>query len=282
MVRRALTVLLAGLVALSVSGCLVVRTVRGSGDLVEETRQVSDFTGVELASLGNLSIAVGETESLRIEAEDNLLKYIETEVRDGELRIASRPNVNLLPTKGIYFFLTVKDLEDVLISGLGNVDIADLETTRLSVEISGAGDVDMEDVSAEALHVRIGGGGDVNAGEVNVGTLAVDIGGGGGVDVAELNADALEVEISGLGDLHVRAGEVVRQEIVITGGGNHRARGLDSADTCVRLSGLGSATVRVRDSLSVDISGGGSVRYVGNPTVEQDVSGLGHVDRITE
>ena len=42
------------------------RTVRGSGNVVEESRAVSGVTGVELATLGNLTIELGDAVSFRI------------------------------------------------------------------------------------------------------------------------------------------------------------------------------------------------------------------------
>jgi hypothetical protein len=262
MIKRALIVGLLLVMAMSSTGCLGIRTVSGSGKVIEEEREVSGFTGVELATIGNLTIELGERESLHIEAEDNLMQYLEAEVRGETLIIGSRENVNLIPTRGVYFTLTVKELDTVTISGLGNVEIPDLEAPRFSVEISGGGNVDTEDL--------------------DVGTLEVDISGGGDVDVEGLEGEVLTVVISGLGDLHIEEGEVKEQEILISGGGNYRARGMESADAEVRLSGLGSATVRVHDNLKVTISGGGSVEYIGSPTVEQDISGLGHVKQIGE
>jgi len=90
------------------------------------------------------------------------------------------------------------------------------------------------------------------------------------------------VNISGLGDLYVAGGEVAAQEILISGGGNIKARALSTAETTIRVSGLGSATVNVSDHLKVTISGGGSVEYLGSPTVEQNISGLGHVERLSD
>lgn len=240
MKRRVLMVLVVLVVALSAQGCAAIRTVSGSGTVKEEERQVSDFTGVELATIGNLTIELGDKEALRIEAEDNLLRYFETQVRNGVLKIKDRHNVTLIPTKPVYFYLTVKELDTIVISGLGNVEVPDLKAARFSVNISGAGDVDIE----------------------------------------ELDADRLEVGISGLGSLYIDEGEVEEQGITISSAGNYRAKGLESAEAEVHISGVGSATVRVRDHLKVTISGAGSVRYVGSPTVEQDVSGVGHVERI--
>jgi hypothetical protein len=260
MKRRVLMVLVVLVVALSAQGCVAIRTVSGSGTVKEEERQVSDFTGVELATIGNLTIELGDKEALRIEAEDNLLRYFETQMRNGVLKIKDRHNVTLIPTKPVYFYLTVKELDTIVISGLGNVEVPDLKAARFSVNISGAGDVAIEDLDTDVLKVNISGGGDV--------------------DIEELDADRLEVGISGLGSLYIDEGEVEEQDITISSAGDYRAKGLESAEAEVRISGVGSATVRVRDHLKVTISGAGSVRYVGSPTVEQDVSGVGHVERI--
>ena len=87
MIKRALIVGLLLVMAVSATGCLGIRTVSGSGKVTEEEREVSGFTGVELATIGNLTIELGERESLHIEAEDNLMRYLETEVRGETLII---------------------------------------------------------------------------------------------------------------------------------------------------------------------------------------------------
>jgi hypothetical protein len=225
---------------LGCEGSVGFKTVRGSGPVEEKVYEVSGFSSVDLATVGKLVVETGETETLRVEAEENLLKYLEIKVQDGELRISDRENVNLVPTKGVFFYLTVKELETITISGLGDVELPAIVAPKFSVEISG----------------------------------------GGNVDIEELTADVLELEISGLGDLSVDGGTVGQQVIVITGGGNYGARHLDSDVADVQVNGLGKATVRVRDRLDVTISGGGSVEYFGDPSVDQNVSGVGHVKRI--
>jgi hypothetical protein len=235
-----LAILALTIATLSCEGSLGFKTVRGSGSVEEKTYEVSGFSSVDLATIGKLVVETGETEALRVEAEENLLKYFEVKVHDGELGISDRENVNLVPTKGVFFYLTVKELETITISGLGDVELPAIAAPEFSIEISG----------------------------------------GGNVDIEELTADVLEVEISGLGNLSVDGGTAGQQEIVITGGGSYRARHLDSAVADVQVNGLGKATVRVRDRLDVTISGGGSVEYFGDPSVDQDVSGVGHVKRI--
>ena len=60
------------LVALMGSGC-GFQMVTGSGNIVTETRNVSGFTSITLAGIGNLYLTQGAAESVRIEAEDNLI-----------------------------------------------------------------------------------------------------------------------------------------------------------------------------------------------------------------
>jgi hypothetical protein len=235
-----LAIVVLTIATLSCEGGLGFKTVRGSGSVEEKVYEVSDFSSVDLATVGKLVVEMGETETLRVEAEENLLKYFEVKVHDGELRISDRENVNLVPIKGVFFYLTVKELEKITISGLGDVELPAIAAPEFSVEISG----------------------------------------GGNVDVEELTADVLDVEISGVGDLSVDGGKVGQQTIVITGGGNYVARHLESAVADIQVNGLGRATVRVSDRLDVTISGGGSVEYFGDPSVNQDVSGVGHVKRI--
>jgi hypothetical protein len=242
-------VLLVGVLAtLSTLGCvcgglrLPLGVVRGSGNVDVEQRSISGVTEVDLASFGYLHIEIGEQESVRIEAEDNLLRYIETEVDGNMLTIRHRRGTALRPTEPIDYYLTVRELAAVRVSGAGSVDGPEVKTGHFSVHISGAGSVDLEG----------------------------------------LEADELDVRISGAGNLEVADGKVAEQQITISGAGDYRAEDLDSLEARVSLSGLGSAFVRVRDHLDVTISGAGSVKYVGSPTVEKQVTGVGRVERIGE
>lgn len=265
--RRMIVILLAGIaLAASTLACSVdlgdwgFRTVVGNGDLVEDTREVSDFSAVALAAWGRLHVEVGDTEGLTIVADRNLLDYIETHVVGGELEIRHRRRTLLRPSRTIDYYLKVTDLEAVRLSGTGTVDVPEIGGSRFAVYISGAGSIEIEELDVERL--------------------VVEITGAGNVDVGALAADRLDVRMSGAGDLAVLEGVVRDQEIGISGGGNYQARGLQSERTEVRLSGLGNATVSVSERLEVQISGAGSVRYVGDPTVEKSISGVGNVQRI--
>jgi hypothetical protein len=217
-----------------------VGSVDGSGVVVTEERRVSGFNRIDMAGIGYLVIEFGDEEALTVEAEDNIIDRIETTVSGQKLNISFDGSYNYQPTEPIKFYLTVVELEKIEVSGLGDVELPEIEATEFSIEISGGGDVEID----------------------------------------RLDAKLLEVNISGLGNLEVDGGTVVRQYISISGGGNYKARRLESQDAEVDISGLGNATLRVSDTLDVEIGGGGNVEYYGNPTINSNISGLGKVERL--
>ncbi len=252
------------LATLVLSACSIgnARTVRGSGNVVEETREVSDVSGVNLATIGHLTIEVGDTESFRIEAEDNLLEYFETGVRGGKLRIETQNNVRLETTKPVRYYLTVTGLDTLEISSAGNIEAPDLEAEQFSITISSAGNLEMGDLEADTLTVKISSSGDVTMGA--------------------LNAETLEVDIGSTGNLDIGGGEVKSQDINIGSTGNYTAQDLASDEAEVRLSSAGSATIWVLDNLKANLSSSGDLRYRGNPTVDATTSSAGDVIQIGE
>ena len=285
MKRQALIVWLvsAAVVASSLActvGGMELGGVRGSGHVVEEVREVSAFTGVELATWGNLTIEVGEKEELRIQAEDNVIEYLEARVDGDMLEIKTRPGIALMSVEPVNFFLTVKELDTIVVSGSGDVRGPDLEADRIEVAIYGSGDVELGDLDADAVELKVIGSGDMDVTGVRAREQSINISGSGDVDVGTVQADSVDVRIPGSGELDVFAGEVGEQSVAISGSGDYRAEGMESSQAQVRINGSGSVTVCVRDHLDVRIGGSGDVRYAGSPTVEQSVAGSGDVTRV--
>lgn len=224
---------------LCIAGCRVPKLVVGSSNVIEESRPVSGFSAVELAGPGELFIQQGQEESLRVEAEDNLIQYFASEVVDGLLKIGLRGRVGMNTKQTIRFYVTARDLDTIIVSNLATVTAPALETAQLTIRV----------------------------------------GGGGRVKIETLMADRLVVHIDGLSSLSIASGEVGEQDLTVLGAA-YEARGLQSARASARLTGLGSTTVRVSEHLQVDIQEGGTVQYVGNPVVEQEVGGLGQIKRI--
>ena len=227
------------LIALILTACnplnVAQTTVDGSGKVTTESRQVSGISGVSLATLGDLTVELGDQESLRIEAEDNLIPYLETEVRNNQLTIQARLGLSLRPTRPVRYFLTVKSLDSVSVSSSGNITAPSLQAGNFSAKISSSGDIKL----------------------------------------AGIQADSLNVQISSSGNLEMGSGQVGNQTVVISSSGNYQAGDLKSQTADVRISSSGNATVWVADNLAVHLSSSGNVSYYGSPKVTQEASSSG-------
>jgi len=293
MERRGFVALVVLVMALSALGCVCgpisfgtggfgwPGAVRGSGRLVEEERPVSGVTGVELATFGDLTIELGDEEELRIEAEENLIPYFDTEVRDGVLVIRQRPNVRLVSRMPVNFYLTVEALESIQLSASGDVEAPDLEAEDFSATVTGSGDLRMGDLEAMEVELRLTGSGELRMGNLEADALNIRISGSGDMTMDDLYAGDLLVLLTGSGNLDVDGGQVEEQEVTITGSGDYSARNLESATADVRLTGSGSATIHVEEQLNATLTGSGDVRYAGSPTtVDRSTTGSGDVEQI--
>ncbi len=263
-------------------GCarLGEQTVRGSGNVVQETREVGAFASVAFMTSGDLEIEVADREALLVEGEDNLLNYVETKVVDGELVIRHRGNVAPIPTKPLRFHLQVRQLDGITFACDGSVSVPHLETNRLSILHSGSGRIDVGVLQTDILTVHNSGSGVVACERVDARGCRLIASGSGDTEIAHLEGLANDVRLTGGGKIVISEGSVVEHEVFVSGSGNLNAQGLHSALVEVMVSGCGNATVYAQEFLDATITGSGDIHYRGHPQLHRSVTGSGKLRRI--
>lgn len=215
-----------------------INVVRGSGNVVNETRQVSEFDSIAFSGSGDVIVTQGDTEGLVVEAEDNLLPYIRTDVRARTLHIYFDPMdlVMVHANKTMRFHVSMKQVAGLDLSGSGTVYSRSITADNLVIDISGSGETTID----------------------------------------SLKADNLNIDISGSGKCKL-AGDVSSEKLNISGSGDCNTRDLTSRNAVIDVSGSGKAIVMAADRLDVKISGSGDVFYSGNPQISQKVTGSGKI-----
>ena len=227
---------LQALVVFLLSACSL-RTNRGSGDLITESRDVRDFDRVSLTGSGEVVITQTGEESLTVETDDNLMQYVRTEVTGGTLNLGIDTDGRSISPTRLRFTLTVKDVDGLKISGSGDITTGDFDTERLEVEVSGSGDVRIDALTVENVVVRISGSGDVElAGEAT--GQDIDISGSGKYRAGDLSSAEAKVTISGSGDATVWVTDSL--DVRISGSGSVDYFGNPTTD----LSGSGSGKIK--------------------------------------
>ncbi|MCC6454747.1 MAG: DUF2807 domain-containing protein [Caldilineaceae bacterium] len=241
--------------ALLLSSCTFI-SLQGSGNMITEGREVSNFEEVEVCCGMQLLLTQGDREQLTLEAEDNIMPEIETIVRGRTLTVRFRPAFGSF---GIRTSRPVRvHLEMPTIHG---------------ITISGGGSLDTETIESDQIRVTFSGGSRGMIGTLEAETGALETSGGSELRIESLTADSLDTEASGGGGVTIRAGTATKQEVTASGGAHYRAAGLESEVARLEVSGGSEAAVWVTESLDVGASGGSSVEYTGNPTIDQEASG---------
>jgi hypothetical protein len=219
------------------SGCVMYPGIPGSGTIVSELREVSDFRAVSIGGAGTVRITQGDTESLEVKADDNLLPYLRTEVSGGRLKIWWERG-NLRFSKTPVYTLEVKRLEELHLSGSLHAEMDRLSEETFEGRISGSGKIAFGELEAEEVRLRVSGSGDVAIGKGR--------------------ADSLELGISGSGDVQAANFEARDVEVAISGSGNARVHASETLDA--RVSGSGSITYVGSPAVKSSVSGSGRVR----------------------
>ena len=205
-----------------------------------ETREISDVGKVILRGYGELYIKQGDPESLEIETDEDYMDHVKTRVENGELHIDVigdwLDRITTFFSRGyesqrIRYYMVVKSLRGLDVSGAARVEVEVLQTDQLSVRLGGAADIDINELAVGDLKVRLPG-----AGSINVSGKAA----------------SQDVHVSGAGSYSARKLECQSAVVKITGVGKAIVSAVDDLD--ISVTGLGSVeyygTPRVRQNVS--------------------------------
>lgn len=159
--------------------------------------------------------------------------------------------------------------------------LTEIENNTLYVSsenrLKGSDDITITITAPEYRRIRISGTVDLETeGLIESEELEVDLSGAGEANM-HIEAEDLRVNMSGAGALDLD-GEAERARYNISGAGQIEAFNLETETLEVEMSGAADAEVYASESLSVHVSGAGSIRYRGNPShVSRRVSGAASI-----
>ncbi|WP_343701336.1 head GIN domain-containing protein [Chitinophaga sp.] len=215
-------------------------SVSGSRHMAREERRPGEFSQVEVSGSMDVYITQGSAHLLSIEAEDNIVPLVETDIDGGELRIRFRRNTNIRAHKPVKVYVTTPVLEGIDLNGSGDVEVK----SHFS--------------SPGRMHFGLSGSGDLS-GSFNAPIVAVDLAGSGNV---ELKGQTRDLRIN------------------IAGSGNCEADELLAETVDVNIAGSGNAQVHASRELKTNTLGSGDVRYKGEPSIKSSKLGSGSVRKL--
>lgn len=130
----------------------------GSGEIVSETRTVDSFDGISVSGGFDVEIRTGASPAVVVEADDNIIKYIETEVSGRTLKIRTKRNRSLNNVH-MKVFITASTLKSISASASADVEVQDvlMNPSKISFRASSGASINSEIDTPEAEAVASSG-----------------------------------------------------------------------------------------------------------------------------
>lgn len=204
-----------------------VNGLEGNGMVKKETREAAPFDKIEVGGAFDIFIRPGNYDAVTINADENLLEYIETYVSAGELHISTTKRIGNFKKMEVY--LTMNEFKAADISGACEIHSnGPLSGKNVSLDFSGAVEADLElncsslrtDMSgaceltlkgkAKKASFELSGAGEVNAEEFETEECRIDMSGAGEARV--FVTKKLDIDISGAAEIYYKGnpGEINR------------------------------------------------------------------------
>lgn len=179
---------------------------KGNGSITEENREiVSEFDQISASEGLDVFVTQADEFSIRVEADENVIDLIATDIKGGTLKIHAKENIGQA-TKNIFVSLPT-------ITGLSSSSSADLNTKNqiktniINISASSGGDL-IASILANSIAATSSSGADIKlTGTTN--DLAVDASSGSNIDAKNLKTKNCEAEASSGADIKVDVSELL-------------------------------------------------------------------------
>src|SRR3954447_22347891 len=168
--------------AASIHSYAIWDVIKGNGIAKSETREASDYTSLVCGGPIKVEVVYGNSNTIQLEGDENILPYIETLVKNGELTIRVKEHNSVKPHVPLRVHVSMTTINRLAQSGSG--------------EIKGSGNF----TSTQTTDVAMSGSGAINLKFNKFAGMAISMSGSGSINMeGELNDD-LDVSQSGSGN----------------------------------------------------------------------------------
>jgi hypothetical protein len=171
--------------------------ITGSGKLISQMRIVGSFAGIQVTNFARVFVTQDSLESLRIEADENIIDLVITSVKDNILRVGLKDSSYNNVTVNVY--ASMKSIK--LLESRGAADISNaipIKTDTIVCKICGAGTITLAGTAMYEA-AEIVGIGSINNFGLAVSRCSVSVSGAGNIEVNV--SEQLDAVINGTGTI---------------------------------------------------------------------------------
>ncbi|RLD66292.1 MAG: hypothetical protein DRI84_05065 [Bacteroidetes bacterium] len=202
-----LGIAIALVIYLGVSSFGFFTSIKGSGNVIRETRNLETFHALEAGGEFYITVKQGTPQQVIVESDDNILPIIITKVQHGELKISTE-KASIDATK-MNITIVVTNINEFDISGASTIKtIGYIKSAKMEIECSGASEANMQ-LDCESLDIDFSG---ASEGVIlgNTSELEIEASGASHINCERLIANNVSADASGASSISLSARKYIR------------------------------------------------------------------------
>ncbi|WP_298778737.1 head GIN domain-containing protein [uncultured Polaribacter sp.] len=192
------------------------KKIKGNGNIVTVKRTTSDYDDVSIGGSFDVKLIKGKEGKITIKGEENIIPYIETEVKGNTLYVKFEKNINVRTTKGLTVTITYTDIDKIALGGSGNLTSNGvIKSKNFKVSLGGSGNITLQ-VDSDEITSSIGGSGNIIL-SGNTNEFTCSIAGSGSIKAYDLTTDEISANIAGSGSIKTTVNTKIKAKVVGSG-----------------------------------------------------------------
>lgn len=239
-------------------------------DRVAKSYDIKNVSEVIVNGGGRLELVQGDTETLRVEANKDVIERVVVDLSGEKLTLSIKNS-----SKGFNFFhwfdnnrdeatyiLQLKKLTFLGVTGASNATLGNWHGKNLEVKASGAAEVTFANLAFDEFFMELSGASNAR--------------------VQEFKIAKAKFELSGAANMDIKAaGQAKFLNVGASGASNFRGKLLSVAQADLNASGASNIELTATEFLKADASGASNIHYIGQPKLQSNASGASHVNSIS-
>ena len=228
------SITLLSLLAFKTSAC---NKIKPSKKITTEERTIGTYEKLSVYDAFDVSVTYGSaTSKITVEANDNLMKYIITELDGDYLVIKLDSKISVKSSATLKINITVPKLTEIKASGASSVEfLSELSTSNLNLNLSGASAL-KGDVNLTSCNFNLSGASQIDvAGSIN--TAIIELSGASSIGNYNCSIDNLSIDLSGASSGSLTLNEIINIDASGASSLNYKGNGTVNA---IELTGASS------------------------------------------
>jgi len=258
--------------------------IKGTGKIVTEKRKAEKiFNKISASTLLDIEIEQADNFEIVIEADDNIIPYIVTEISSNKLKIYF-DEVSITDFKQAKVYVKLPKISELKAASSATIKTNKaIKSDNLKLDASSSGDILLTEIIANSVNIDTSSSGDVKIEKISTKNLDITSSSSGSVKIEYTEVPKIKLSASSAADISIKNGKTTDLNIKASSSADVKTKNLQAVNVSVTASSSADVSVFPITSLVAEASSTATIYYYNQPqNIDKETSSLGTIKQRTK